>query len=236
MELYGLSWTFVHGKTPQGGLGTAELHFSEGSRFPQAVYEYSDKRKIPEIERFDFMDYGEGRDVWKMDSWRMEGNIGIEGLEVTAPYPLANYGSQEWRWGEAKPGKRYYNYGTLFHGYVRQTPNNEIDTDIKRIIESFRIAFAVERENWTGATQNIAAMPGLVFELRHFQGSADGKVICALVTDSALRFRVHWPRDLAATPAGEEPGELSQVEFSSIDWGKDSEKRFCRKKRHGIGV
>jgi hypothetical protein len=236
MELYGISWTYVHGKASQGSLGQAELYFSEGNRYPPAFYEYSDKRKVPEIERFDFMDYDAGKDVWKMDRWRMESRIGAEGLEVSAPYPLANYGSQEWRWGDVKPGKRHYDYGTLFHGFDRQTPNSEIDADIKRIIEAFRTAFAAERENWSGGTQNIAVLPGLVFELRHFQGAGDGNVICALVTDSALRFRVHWPRDLAAPPLGEEPGELSQVEFSSVDWGKDSEKRFCRNGRRGKGV
>jgi len=235
MELYGISWNFIHGKTSRENVGTAELYFSEGSRYPQVFYEYSDKRKVPEIEQFDFLDYDEGRNVWKMDKWRMESRIGVEGLEVSAPYPMTNSGSREWSWGGVKPGKRYYNYGSLFHGYIRQTPNDEIDADIKRSIEALKTCFTVDCENWNGGTQTIAVMPGLVLNLRHFRGSGDNGIISAFVTDSTLRFRAKWPKGLAAPPSGEEPTETAQLEFKAMDWGNDSEKRFCRNSRYCKG-
>ena len=227
MDFYGISWTFVHGKAAEGSLGTAELYFTEGFQYPSPFYEYSDKRKISEVEQFDFLDHNEAKNIWKINSWHMESGIGVEGLELSAPYPQANYGSQEWRWGDVKPGNRYHNYNSLFHGYERTTPHEEIDADIKRIIEVKRIALAIERENWKGSAENIALMPGLVFELKHFQGAKDTTPVSALVTDSRLCIRCLWPRDMAAPPAGKEPDELAQVEFRAIDWGKDSEKRFC---------
>jgi hypothetical protein len=229
MELYGLSWTFVHGPASQNGIGTAELHFSVGNQFPPPRYEYSDKRKIPGIEKFDFVNYDERQNLWKLDGWRMENTIGVDGLEITASYPEANYGSREWRWGDGQPGKRYFSYSSLFHGYERRTGAAEIDGDIKQIIEARRLGFTLARENRTGRAENILLMPGLIFELGHFYGSKDSSPITALVTDSRLHIRSLWPRDMAAPPVDAETGELAEVSFGAADWGKDSAKRFCRR-------
>jgi hypothetical protein len=233
IDLYGISWHFIHGKPAQNGLGTTELHFSEGNRFPPLFYEYSDNRKIAETEYFDFLNYDEKQNVWKMDSWRMESGVGVEGLELNAPYPEVNYGSREWRWGDIEPGKRYHSLNSMFHNYERGTPLEEIDKDIKRMIEAGRIAFTLDKENWTGVTENIVPSPGLILELKHFYGPQDNTAISALVTDSRLHIRSLWPRDLAALPGGAEPGELARTEFYATDWGKDSEKRFCRNERQG---
>jgi hypothetical protein len=233
IDLYGISWHFIHGKPSQNGLGTAVLHFSEGNCFPPLFYEYSDNREIAETELFDYLDHSEKQDVWKMDNWRMESGVGVEGLELNTPYPEVNYGSQEWRWGNVGPGKRYHSRNSLFHRYERGTPNEEIDKDIKRMLEAGHIAFTLDKENWTGATENIVPSSGLILELKHFYGPQDDTAITALVTDSRLHIRSLWPRDLAALPGGAEPGELAQVEFHAADWGKDSEKRFCRNDRQG---
>jgi hypothetical protein len=227
MNLYGLSWTFVHGPASQNGAGTTELHFSEGNRFPPPCYEYSDKREIPEIEKFDFVNYDERQNLWKLDGWRMENTIGVDGLEITAAYPEANYGSREWRWGDDRPGKRYHSYSTQFHGYERRTAAAEIDGDIKQIIEARRLGFTLAREKWTGRAENILIMPALIFELGHFSGVRDSGLFTALVTGSRLHVRSLWPRDMASPPGDAETGELVQVEFNAADWGRDSEKRFC---------
>jgi hypothetical protein len=235
MDLYSLSWTCVHGPSSQNGIGNVELHFSEGNRFPQPFYEYSDKRKIPGIEAFDFVNYDERQNLWKLDGWHMENTIGVDGIEVKAAYPEANYGSREWRWGVNRPGKRYFSCSSLFHGYERRTPAAEIDGDIKVIIEGRRHSFILAQENWAGKAENILLMPGLIFELGHFYGSRDKEVFTALVTDSHLRLRSLWPRDMAAPPGGAsleipmhaETGELVELEFNAVNWGKDSEKRFC---------
>jgi hypothetical protein len=233
IDLYGISWHFIHGKPAPNGLGTAELHFSEGNRFPPLFYEYSDNRKIAETEIFDFLDYRGKQNVWKMDSWHMESGVGVEGLELNAPYPESNSGSREWRWGDIGKGKRYHSRNSLFHGYERGTQDVEIDKDIKRMLEAGRIAFTLDKENWTGATENIVPSSGLILELKHFYGPQDNTAITALVTDSRLHIRSLWPRNLAPPPSGAEPGELAQVEFHATDWGEDSEKRFCRNGRQG---
>jgi hypothetical protein len=82
-------------------------------------------------------------------------------------------------------------------------------------------------ENWTGRAENILLLPGLIFELGHFYGSKDNSRITALVTASRLRVRSLWPKDMAAPPQDAETGELAEMSFGAVDWGKDSAKRFC---------
>jgi len=227
--MYGISWSFVHEKSDPGNIGTAALYFSEGWLFPSPLYDYSVKRDVPEVERFDFINFNEGQNIWKMNKFRMENTIGIDGMEVTASYPQNNSGSHEWRWGLTGHGKKYHSYGSLFHGYNKGASMSEIDADIKRSLEAYRMTFALEKENRKGEAENIALMPGLILELRHFYGQQYEKTVTALITDSRLRVRVLWPRDLVSPPVDGEPEEISQVEFNAKDWGKDSGKRFCRK-------
>jgi hypothetical protein len=227
IDMYGLSWVFTHGTVSPGGVGSAELHFTSGERFPAPVYEYSDKRKVPDIEQFAFVNDDDRRNVWRMAGWRMESGIGVDGLEVTAPYPEAGYGSHDWRWGDTAPGKRHHIYSNLFHGYERGTAEAEIDADIKSVIKARRTAFTLAKENWTGRAESILPMPGLLLTLGHFQGAHDSGTITALVTDSHLRIRGVWPPDISAPPPDVETGELVQTGFNVIDWGSESEKRFC---------
>jgi len=226
MALYGISWAFIHGKVSRNGLGVAEFYFSEGWRFPHPIYDYSDNREIPEIEYFDFQDFADKQNAWSINDWCMESSMGVDGFEVTAHYPQANHGSREWNWGETGYGKRYHNYGSLFHGYQRETPLEEIDADIKRIIEARRAAFVMAKESCKGETENVMPMPGLILEVGHFYGKGDSGTVPALVTDSKLHVRAKWPRNIVALPIGGEPGEMARVEFTAKLWGKDSEKRF----------
>jgi hypothetical protein len=155
----------------------------------------------------------------------MENTIGVDGLEIIAAYPEANFGSREWRWGDDQPGKRYYSYGSLFHGYEQRTQTAEIDGDIKKIIDARRLSFLLAREKWSGRAGNIIIMPGLIFELGHFYGSRDSGRITALVKESRLHVRALWPGDMARPDT--ETGELAEVEFNAADWGRDSAKRLC---------
>jgi hypothetical protein len=228
---YGISWTFTHVAVAPDGIGSAELHFSSGSRFPAPVYGYSDNRKIPDIEKFGFLNHDDRENIWRMAGWRMESSIGVDGMEVTAPYPEVGYGSRDWKWGENEPGKRRHSYGSLFHGYERATATAEIDADIKSIIEAQRTAFILAKDEWLGRAENILPMPGLLLTLGNFQGFRDTGTISALVTDARLRVRAVWPQDIAAPPPDAETGELVESAFKAVDWGTESEKRFCGRER-----
>ena len=115
----------------------------------------------------------------------------------------------------------------MFHGYQRGTPPEEIDADMKRIIEAKKTAFVLQKENRNGKTESILPMPGLVLEVGHFYGKNDVEADTALVTASRLHVRAMWPRDLVALPIGGDPGEAACVEFAAKTWGKDTEKRFA---------
>ncbi|MDR2480846.1 MAG: phage late control D family protein [Spirochaetaceae bacterium] len=228
MGLYGLSWMFVHNNpAAESNTGRADLYFSEGERFPLPFYEYSDKRQIPEIVQFDFVDYDEAHNLWKMDAWSMENAIGVDGLEITASYPGSNYGSQEWKHGDVKAGRRYCSYDSLFHGFDHRTEKTEVDADIKRIISARSVSFALKQEKWTGKAGNLALAPGLQFKLRHFNGVGDSAAQDAVVTGARVYARSLWPRELSAPPQDIETGERANVEFTALDWGEDSIKRYC---------
>jgi hypothetical protein len=228
LTMYGLSYTFVHTTAPSGALGTADLCFFDGYRFPRPVCDYSDKRKTGDVAQFDFLSSDEARNIWKMEVWRMESVIGTDGLELTVPYPNANYGSRDWRQGKAAKGERYWNYSWMFHGYDRLADNGEIDADIKLILEAYNCSFGLARKKWTGKADNVLLMPGTVFDLRHFLGIKDKAVISAALTAATLHVRRVWPDNLAPPPQDADTDERLEVEFSAINWGNGSGKRYTK--------
>jgi uncharacterized protein involved in type VI secretion and phage assembly len=225
-ELYGISFTFVHPETQAGALGVADLYFSDGETFPLSPLAYSDKREEPRTVNFDFLGFDEGRQVWKMDSWVMTKTIGFEGYKLNASYPNANYGSQQWKWGKTEKGARYAAYSRLFHGYDRQVETEEVDADIRLILDAKRRVAEAAASRWTAGAANLALRPGLILELRHFYGMKDTELITALVTGITLHHRVRWPADLAVRMEGA-GGEISEVRGECMDWGGSAEKRFC---------
>ncbi|MDR0630308.1 MAG: phage late control D family protein [Treponema sp.] len=224
--LYGSSFTFVHPKTGASALGSEGLYFSDGNKFPRTDVVYSDKREEPDTVKFDFLGTAEAQSVWKMDRWVMSRSIGFDGFKLSAPYPDANYGSDQWKWGKTGEGDRYVNQRRLFHGYEREAEKGEVDKDVARILEVRRLTVEQDKVRWTAGAGNLALRPGLILELGHFYGKKDRDVFIALVTAITLRHRALWPVDFAAAVEGS-GGEITEVEGSCVNWGKDAEKRFC---------
>jgi hypothetical protein len=225
-RLYGISFTFTHPAPSDSGAGAAELYFSNGEKFPVSLVTYSDKRKTDAILKFDFLSSDEGQNIWKMKRFSIAGGIGVDGFKLNAMYPSRNYGSEEWKTGKTAAGNRYLSYGSLFHGYDVDAESGEIDDDIKLILAAKARASDIARTRITGTAENIALCPGTILELRHFYGQRDGTVNTVLVTGIKLHRRARWPADLAVRTEFE-TGEAGEVIFSGIDWGKDTEKRFC---------
>jgi hypothetical protein len=223
--LYGISYTYRHPKAEGAKLGEAELYFSDGERYPVSDLAYSDNRKIPAVQRFDFLSKDEGQDLWRMDKWRMENSIGVDGIRLSAPYPESGRGNHEWRRGETEKSSRYYNIGHQFHAYERETPETEIDEDVKLILDASYLGTRLAKFRWEGEAENLALLPGAVIELSHFCGRRDSSIITALVTGTELRARTVWPPNLAAPPEAAK-GELLAAKASCMDFGKDSRKRF----------
>ncbi|MDR2102851.1 MAG: phage late control D family protein [Treponema sp.] len=228
LRIYGLSYTFCHPKTGASRLMDAELYFSDGGRYPVSDVVYSDNRKVPAVGRFDFLGKDEGQNLWKMDNWRMESSIGVDGLGLSAAYPESFRENHEWRRGRTGEKDRYYNYTTHFHSYARETPEEEMDNDIKLILDARYLALQLAKSRWEGDAENLALVPGLVFELTHFYGRQHNSVITALVTAIKLRARMVWPPNLAA-PSDAAGGECINVRAVCTDFGKDSQRRFVPK-------
>jgi hypothetical protein len=222
LRLYGLSYTFRHPKAEASQLKDEELYFSDGERFPVSDVAYSDNRKVPAVKRFDFLSKDEGQSLWKMDGWTMESCIGMDGINLSAPYPESSRRNYEWRRGT---GSRFYDYTSQFHAYERGTMEAEVDADLKLILDASYLALHLAKTSWEGAAENLELLPGVMLELAHFYGSGDKDLITALVTGSWLRARTVWPADMAAPPEAAQ-GELVELRISCIDFGRDSQKRF----------
>jgi uncharacterized protein involved in type VI secretion and phage assembly len=225
LRLYGISYTFCHPQTGDGRLGDAALHFSDGRRYPVSDVAYSDKRKVPEVERFDFLMQDEGQNRWKMDNWRMEQGIAAEGLCLSALYPTSLRGNNEWRRGKTGEQDRYEEYNSHFHSYPRETAEKEIDDDIRMILDTRRLAQELAKSRWEGDSEHTVFLPGQVFELSHFYGRKESRLITALVTAVKLQARTVWPADLAA-PADSAEGEYLKAQAVCTDFGKDSPRHF----------
>jgi uncharacterized protein involved in type VI secretion and phage assembly len=224
--MYGISYTFTHPEVSGGGLGDAELYFSDGERFPVSPVAYSDKRTEPDTLEFDFLAADEGKSLWKMDDFHAGGGIGVDGVKLIAMYPNANYGSDQWKQGSTGAGAQYVNYNGLFHGYDKSVSTDEVDADIKLILAARMRAAAQAKARMSGGAANIALRPGAILNLGHFYGKEDRTVNAVLVTGIRLKQKTRWREDLAVRPGGA-GGEMSEVRFECIDWGKDAEKRFC---------
>jgi uncharacterized protein involved in type VI secretion and phage assembly len=223
---YGISFTSVHPAAAENAVGAADLVFSNGNSFPAPVIEYSGGREVPDTAQFDFIRAAEAQNIWKMDAFRMERLIGVDGIEVAAVYPEFNYGNDEWKAGESGADKRSITYNRLFTGYERGTPVEEIDADVQRILAARIRSFELAKENWTGKAANLLLMPGALFEVAHFFGLDDRTLITAMVTAAKTHVRAVWPEHLAVKTeaAG---GETVETEFSCINYASGIERRFC---------
>jgi hypothetical protein len=225
LRLYGLSYTFCHPRAGDSQLMDTELYFSDGERYPVSDVVYSDNRKIPAISRFDFLTKDEAQSLWKMDAWRIERGIGVDGLNLFAAYPESPHGNHEWRRGEAGEKDRHYHYTNHFHGYAREVPEEEVDKDVALILDARYLAAQLAKSRWEGEAENLALVPGRIFELAHCYGRQDKRVITAMVTEIKLLARMVWPPNLAA-PRDPAEGECINVRAACMDFGGDSQKRF----------
>ncbi|MDR2659217.1 MAG: phage late control D family protein [Spirochaetaceae bacterium] len=225
-RLYGISLVLTHPVVPGSALGSAELYFSAGEKFPVSALVYSDKRKEPDTLQFDFLSSDDKDNIWKMDSFNICYGIGVDGFKLNAMYPALNYGSDNWKQGKTDPGCRYATYTGLFHGYDVDIETNEVDKDIDMILTARTIASGIAKKQVKGAAANISLRPGVALELRHFYGQRDSSVNTVLVTGIKLHHRARWRSDLAVWLETSD-GEFTEVQFDGIDWGENEIKRFC---------
>jgi uncharacterized protein involved in type VI secretion and phage assembly len=233
LSLYGLSFTFQH-KRFSASLVEPELFFSGGRTFPVSDIVYSDNRLIPARLQFMYHAEDEERSLWKMDRWSVAETIGVDGLELTAPYPKANYGSSLWSRGQPGRGKRSFNYASMFHGYQRDTDNDDINTDVSFILDASYRALHLAKSSWTGTAANLTLQPGCIFELRDFYGAKNNTSLTAIVTDLHLHCRTWLPDNITSSP--DEGGELTEARVWCADYDDETGCnnngwRFCKDPR-----
>jgi hypothetical protein len=215
LYMYGISYTSVHEKA--AGLGQGELVFFGGESLPVTPLEYTDNRKVPEMEEFDFLSSNEAAGVWKMAAWSMEDTIGVDSVAIL--------GGDGQRVGK---GKNCFSYGPLFHGYDVKVASEEVRDDVKRILEArFRI-LELEKTRWRGEAGTLVLRPGCVVNLSHFYGAQDKEAITAKITRARLEARTLWPQDLAVPPERAAEKESLKAEVLAMNYGKTlANKRFC---------
>jgi hypothetical protein len=231
LSLYGLSFTFCH-KQFDSELVDSDLFFSEGNTFPVSDIVYSDGRDIPGIMDFTYHAADEASDSWKMDKWSMAETIGADGLELTAPYPDANYGSSNWNRGVGGTG-RSVTYTSMFHGYQRDTDTDNINKDVSCILDASYRTLHLAKSSWTGAAANLALQPGCILYLSGFYGAGSTTVLSAMVTALHLHCRARLPSDMGSSEGQEERGELTEAQIRCADYSDetgcndDMGWRFC---------
>jgi hypothetical protein len=164
----------------------------------------------------------------------MTETIGVDGLELTAPYPNANYGSSWWYRGRTGAGRRYYNYTSMFHRYQKDTDNDNIDTDVSFILDASYRALHLAKSSWTGAAANLALQPGCIFRLNGFYGTENDTPLTAMVTALHLHCRTWLPDNMASSQ--DQKGDLTEAQIWCADYndetGCNNEGwRFCKTAR-----
>lgn len=216
LSLYGLSFTFQH-KRLSGSLVDAELFFSEGRTFPVSDIVYSDGRLIPAVMQFMYHAADEDQSLWKMDKWSMNEMIGVDGMELTAPYPDANYGSIGWYRGNSGAGRRSITYPSMFHRYQRDTDNKKINQDVSCILDASYRTLHLAKSSWTGAAANLALQPGSIFQLRGFYGTGNTTSLSAMVTALHLHCRARKPDGMVSSQ-DRDGGELTEAQIRCADY------------------
>lgn len=229
-SMYGLSFSFRHMKAASNGLADTEVYFSAGERFPDwADVVYSDGRSIPAVSQFDFFTENVDRNIWKMENWYMKRQDGYDGVMLQETYPNSNVGSYDWKVGKTEDKDKRRVYTSHFHGYARDVDKKSVDDDVALILKAKYAAFQLDKDVWTGKSENLLLMPCRMFTLAHFYSMKNETVISAMVTQSQTHCRAKWPATLAVAPYADRNEEIIEVSFSAMNYGAQSDKRFCPK-------
>jgi hypothetical protein len=220
LYMYGITFSYRHGRVNGEGLGRAELIFSDGYVLPVSDVDYSDRRGALKAERFDFLKSDEANDIWKMDSWSMRDGIGVDGIRLI--------GNREWEAGKTGEGSRYLSYSRMFHGYDNGAGSGEVDKDVKKILSARYRTFELEKRTWKAGAGNLLLTPGRLLELSSYNGKDDRALITARVNGARLKIRTAWPRTMALPPEHEGEEEFLELEGLCMDYGKNvPDKRLC---------
>ena len=229
LRQYGLSFVSGHPAVGTGALAQGKLYVTDGDTIPEPVLRYSDRRNSTGKAKFDFLNNDDANNVWRMEEWGMGETVSPTGLRVLAAYPYKDFGSKEWQRGDVDKGQGFWDYGQLFHSYEREATPNDVDADMKLLLDALWCEMRLSKRWMRGRASNIALMTGLLFDLAHYNGPKDNAVITALVTAAKLRVRAAWPQHLAAPQPHWE--EEIDVAVECMDWGAASPiKRFCQHK------
>ncbi|GHU39420.1 hypothetical protein FACS1894190_03950 [Spirochaetia bacterium] len=235
LSMYGISFAWTHPDINDENSQIAGLLFNNGSSFPAPILTYTGDIEGPldDVYEFDCLastyDREEETSVWKMDAWTMENSIGVDRMELTSFYPIGNKALKTWIADRSEATKtRFFQYARMFHGYLPNATTEKIDADIKAILDTRKVITDGQKIKWKGQTSNLCIIPGANFRLKNYYGADDDNLISGLVTKSTLTANAPWPTSTLGSPPGGINGAASVlINFSAVDWGNESNKRYC---------
>lgn len=227
-SMYGISFSFNHKKAASNGLGTTDLFFSAGDRYPDwAEIAYSDGRSVPPVSDFDFRTENDANNLWRLNGWQMKRLDGFDGVMLQETYPNSNVGSYDWKVGKTDDKDKRRVYTAHFHGYTRDVDKKSVDNDVALILQAKYRSFQLEKDVWTGNGDNVLLTPCRMFRLAHFYGMKNDTAVSAMITRARMHCRAKWPATLAVAPDVNGNEEVTEISFSAMNYGSSSDKRFC---------
>ncbi len=227
-SMYGLSFSFKHLKAASNGLADVDLFFSAGECYPDWTdIVYSDGRSVPPVSQFDFRTENIAGNIWRLDHWTMRQKDGYDGVMLQETYPSSNVGSYGWKVGKTEEKEKRCIYTAHFHGYTRDVDQKSVDDDISLILKAKYCSFQLEKDVWTGKSDNLLLTPCRIFSLAHFYGMKNSATVSAMVTKAHIHCRAKWPSALAVAPDIADNQEITEVSFKAMNYDGRSGKRFC---------
>ncbi|MCQ2914188.1 MAG: phage late control D family protein [Alphaproteobacteria bacterium] len=220
-EMYGLSLCYNHSKD------ATQVFVTNGNKVPVAsALEFSKgKDDVEKPYNIDLYKYKNDDDanLLHMDQWNMKTSLGVDGVRLLETYPNSNVSGEEWKTKGFEDKKRFVEYTRHFHMYAYGCTKEEVDKDVKTILEAQQRRNDINKDLWQGKASNIMLMPGRLIKVFHAYSNKDNSALFALINKTHLNVYARFPTNLAQLVDLEKSNKF-EVSIEAMNYSE--EKRF----------